>query len=109
MTPDWIVQLKVGDVVRTRSGRLRIVRHVSHHKNMYGTRVCLSFTIQRRSWTNRAYTTVTGNDLVQAGWQPTRAKAKLNTAFDWAMEQEIHRHGGIEQCVLRARDVIGIP
>lgn len=112
MTSDhpWIAQLQKGDVVRTRSGRLRIVRDVSHHHNRYyGTRTIVTFLICHPSWTGRCYTVMTGNDLVQMGYRPTKAKATLRTAFDWAVEQEISECFHPNDIKLHARDVRGIP
>ena len=110
LTHQWIKELKVGDVVRMRSGRLRIVRSVSHsgkRGGLTGTHVC--FTIARPSWTTRPYTWLIGNDLVYAGYRPTGATAKLGRhKFDADMELSM-RCESAEQCPLRAKDVIGLP
>jgi hypothetical protein len=52
---------------------------------------------------------MTGNDLVQAGYRPTGAKAKLTTKFDWMVEREIEDNPSPGHYKLTARDVRGIP
>jgi hypothetical protein len=78
----------------------------AHH---YRTgRVNVVFTICHCSWTGRPYTVLTGNDMVQAGYRPTGAKAKLDSAFDWAMEQEFNQQVA-RPPVLTCCAVRGIP
>jgi hypothetical protein len=103
----WPARLQKGDVVRARSGRLRIVRYVSHRRTGPETvSTCVSFIIGHRSWTGRPVTTLTGNDLIQFGYRPTGARAKLNTAFDWAIERELEWP---LPPIIRPEEVLGIP
>jgi hypothetical protein len=83
----WIKHLQVGDVVRTRSGKLRIIRAVSHWSPTLGG-TAVTFTIQRTSWTRRCYTVMNGSDLATQGYSKTGARAKLNHEFDRAVENE---------------------
>jgi hypothetical protein len=83
----WISRLKKGDVLRSRSGMLRIIRRVSHSKiPFYGIRTTVTFTIQTCSWTGRPYTIYTGNDLVQMGYEQVDARFALRRKFDRALE-----------------------
>lgn len=85
----WIARIKVGDVLKSGTGVLRVVRAVSHHKIKYSgpehIRTNVTFAILTCSWTGRPYTVYTGNDLVQMGYRPTRAKVKLNKKIDRAI------------------------
>lgn len=81
--PQWIKDLRVGDVVRTPSGLLRIVRAVHHG----ATRSSFTFVIKRCSWTNRCYTVYTSTDLKTQGWQPTGKRMRLRSHLDYEIEQ----------------------
>ena len=64
----WIKKLQKGDVIRSRSGALRVVRAVDH----FGPGICrtvVHLAIKRCSWTHRAYTVYNGNDLRQMGYR----------------------------------------
>ena len=105
----WISRLKKGDVLRSRSGMLRVVRHVSHNKIPgYGIRTTLIFSIQRNSWTTRPYTVYTGNDLVQMGYVKTRARRALRSKFDRTLESDFDRRGSAAECSLHSWDVLGV-
>lgn len=67
----WIQEIEVGDVLRARSGLLRVVRHVSKRQ---GGVVWVYFTIKHCSWTRRCYTLYSMNDLIQRGFKPTGKK-----------------------------------
>ena len=71
---------KVGDVVRSPSGLLRIVRAVSPSKQPHRYRV--DFTIQHCSWTGRAVTTYSWAELKRQGYTLTRTKVPLKGKFD---------------------------
>lgn len=89
----WIARIKKGDVLRSRKGVLRVVREVSHHHiPFHGIRTCVTFTIRHCSWTGRCYTVLGGNDLVQMGYRPTRAKVSLRRRIDRAIEAEFGKH-----------------
>ena len=85
--PKWIKQVKVGDVLKSRSGLLRVVRYVNHHAG--GCRTWVSFTINHCSWTGRCYTMYEGNDLIQFGYRPVRVRMKLRKKIDKAILREI--------------------
>lgn len=104
----WISRIRKGDVLRSRSGFLRIVRRVSHSRiPFYGIRTSVYFTIQHCSWTHRPYTIYTGNDLVQMGYEPVAARFPLRTKFDRTLEQSFDA-GRSEDCVLDCCAVKGV-
>jgi hypothetical protein len=112
LNPDhkWIERIKLGDVLKSRSGDLRVVRWVRHSPiPYYGIRTSVIFAIRRTSWTTPAYTVYTGNDLVQMGYRPTRAKHPLTARIDKRLLKSFEHNGGILPTDLRAWDVIGLP
>lgn len=105
----WIRRIKVGDVLRSPKGALRVVRAVQHSNiPFYGIRTSVTFTIMRCSWTTRCYTIYTGNDLVQMGYSPTRGKVPLRKRIDKAIAEEFQRPGGIAAVKLHCCDVLGV-
>jgi hypothetical protein len=102
---EWISKIQVGDVLKNRSGTLRIVRAVHHSRVCDHIRTSVYFTIKHCSWTGRCYTILGGNDLVQNGYQPTGAKVKLRARFDRFIEEEFEMPNPILTCC----DVRGIP
>lgn len=104
---NWIKQIQKGDVLRAPSGKLRIVRRVTHYGQSL-SRTSIVFLISRPSWTGRCYTVIRGNDLKNKGYQPTKAKAKLGKDFDNIVEYELDRSAH-QPKKLGARDVMGIP
>lgn len=104
----WISRIKKGDVLRTGSGKLRIVRRVSHSNiPFYGIRTNVTFAIQACSWTHRPYTIYTGNDLVQMGYEPVAARFPLRTKFDRTLERDFEAPTS-EYCVFDCCAVRGI-
>lgn len=104
----WISRIKKGDVLRSKSGMLRIVRRVSHsHIRFYGIRTTVTFTIQACSWTGRPYTVLTGNDLVQMGYEPVAERFPLRTKFDRTLELDFSAHRSAD-CVFSCCDVRGV-
>ena len=89
MTRDWIARIRKGDVLRSGSGVLRVVRNVSHSEVRWSgpphIRTSVVFAIKHCSWTKRPYTVYTGNNLVQMGYQPTRARVTLQKRIDRAI------------------------
>lgn len=89
MSKSWIGRIQKGDVLRSRSGMLRVVREVSHHEVRYSgpphIRTSVVFAIKHCSWTRRPYTVYTGNDLVQMGYRPTSARVSLRKKIDRAI------------------------
>lgn len=109
---DWTNSIEKGDVLRARSGALRIVRDVKHSLVTRGgrahVRTSVSFLIKRCSWTKRCVTVLHSNDLKSQGYVKTGARSKLNTAFDWAVEQELTLPRPTD-VKLRCCDVKGLP
>ncbi len=104
----WISRIKKGDVLRSGSGMLRIVRRVSHsHNKYYGTRTSVTFTIQSCSWTGRPYTVYNGNDLVQMGYAPVAGRFALRTKFDKTLERDFSAKDSRE-CEFSCCDVRGV-
>jgi len=104
----WISCLKKGDVLRSKSGLLRIIRRVSHSKiPFYGIRTTVTFTIQSCSWTGRPYTIYTGNDLVQMGYEQVDARFPLRTKFDRALEKDFSADKSAD-CEFSCCDVRGV-
>jgi hypothetical protein len=97
MTPAWVSRIRKGDVLRSGSGVLRVVREVSHSEIRYSgpphIRTSVYFAIKRCSWTRRCYTVYTGNDLIQMGYRPVRARVTLRKSIDRAIERDIQRPG----------------
>lgn len=85
----WIARIKKGDVLKAPSGLLRVVRDVSHHHvSGYGIRTCVVFAIRHCSWTHRPTTVLTGNDLVQMGYRPTKGRVSLRKKIDKLIERD---------------------
>jgi len=97
----WIARIRKGDVLRAGSGLLRVVRHVSHSTVKWNgpahTRTNVYFSIKHCSWTHRCYTVYTGNDLVQMGYRPTRARVKLRKKIDRIIEHDITNRDRFDQ------------
>jgi hypothetical protein len=86
----WIHKLQKGDIVKSGTGRMRVVRNVTH-----GKRTVVSFAIAHCSWTGRAYTVLTESDLRTLGYRPTGIRYGLRTQLDKKREFEIcHRGSG---------------
>lgn len=94
--------LKVGDVLKAPSGRLRIVRKLSAFRtdNPY-----VFFTIARCSWTHRPYTLYTVKDLTRMGYRKV-GQYKLREKFDELMCEEFEARDSPQ---IKCCDVIGIP
>ncbi len=91
---DWTNRLQPGDVVRFRSGALRVVRAVRHPErptSSYGEiyRSSITFAIKRCSWTHRCYTVYTSSDLRTLGCSMTRAKVSLRKKIDRLIMAEL--------------------
>ena len=71
---DWRDTLRVGDVLITTSGDLRVVRRVSH--DTWGFTRCIDLVIRRCSWTRKPYTTISRNDLKQRGFRKAEVRSR---------------------------------
>ena len=103
MHPEWMRNVQVGSVLVSGYGAYRVVRKVSHFSN--GNLRAVYFVIRRRSWTNRAYTVMTYNDLRMQGYKPTHVRSKLNMPIDETIARLV---ADFNYWGLTARDVIGI-
>jgi hypothetical protein len=81
----WIWKVRAGDVLRSRSGTLRVVRRVSQGRS----RVHVFFAIRHCSWTHRCYTLLERNDLIQNGYRPTGAHVNLRKRIDRQIAREL--------------------
>ena len=102
----WIKQIRKGDVVESKTKSLRIVRAVQHSGPSLG-KTSVTFAIQHCSWTGRCYTVYTGSDLRTMGYRPVRARFRLRTDFDVAIEREFGRPPG-QKRTLGCCDVLGV-
>jgi hypothetical protein len=83
MSTDWTAKIKAGDVLKSPSGVLRVVRVVKHFEHPNRPPKCaVTFTILNCSWTGRGTTTYFSNDLRAFGYRPTKARVRLNTKID---------------------------
>lgn len=109
---DWTVRIRVADVLRARTGQLRVVRHVTHSL-ITGSggpphiRTSVTFKINRCSWTRRCYTVYNSSDLRRL-YRPTRGHIELRKKMDRAILQEIIRPAK-EKPRLTCCDVESVP
>jgi hypothetical protein len=75
----WMNKVKIGSVLRSRSGLLRVVRDLRRRGDRLHS---VSFTIKHCSWTHRCTTTLTYNDLSYMGFRPTGKRRRLRTELD---------------------------
>lgn len=73
-------RVRVGDVLKSRSGRrFRVVREIGlKHGRLYN----VTLAIRHCSWTRRCYTILTYNDLYQFGYRPTGRRMRLTKTID---------------------------
>lgn len=76
----WMRDVKVGDVLVNANGTYRVVREVTRYAD--GDLKCITFVIQRCSWTGRAFTVLGFTDLRMQGYRPAHARSKLNGPLD---------------------------
>lgn len=106
MIADWMLKIRVGDVLESGSGDLRIVRSVTTHKTPYGYRVSVTFVIHRCSWTNRCYTVLTSGDMKNRDYRPTGIRMSLRSKLDKEIFREMKERG---KPTITCCDVAGIP
>lgn len=84
MQRDWRDYIKKGDVLRARSGDLRVVREVSTYSKGWkaGMTRCITLVIRNCSWTHRPYTVLNRTDIAYRGLQPTGMTYDIDTEFD---------------------------
>lgn len=100
----WIRRLQVGDIVRAKSGLLRVVRAVTHHPHGVSSIV---FVIKHCSWTRRCYTYMNSHDLITFGYRPTGKRLPLRKNIDKEIASNIVNHSKDLQ-TLKCCDVEGL-
>lgn len=97
----WMASVKVGDVLRSASGTLRVVRSVARFKD--GDLRSLGFAIRRGSWTQRPYTIMNFTDLRQQGFTRIGANYSMRTELDRRLARciEDHRHRDVTVAEVR--------
>lgn len=83
----WYKTLRVGDVLKSRSGKLRVVRNIYYFAD--GDLKAVSFIIKNCSWTGQPHTSYGFTDLRLHGYEPVGVRVRLNTDFDKAIEKSI--------------------
>jgi hypothetical protein len=79
---DWVWSVKVGDVLKTPSGDLRVVQDVRDSSGGKSYRkLWFEFTIRRCSWTRRPYTLYNGAEIFYMGWRPTNYRVEIDPEF----------------------------
>lgn len=98
----WMANVKVGDVLRSASGTLRVVRDVHRYKN--GELRSVTFSIRHCSWTRRPYTILGFSDLRLLGYTKVGANYSMKTELDRRLARCIddHRHRDVTCCEVRS-------
>jgi hypothetical protein len=78
--------VRVGDVLESDTGLMRVVRKVSRYKD--GDLRSVSFTVKRCSWTQRCYTLLDYTSLRLNGYKPV-ARVRMGSTLDWKIFKEI--------------------
>jgi hypothetical protein len=100
--PDWLKRVRVGDVLRTPTGTLRVVRQVSYRRGVISS---CSFTIRHCSWTRACYTVKLRSELF--GWQPTGKRVRLRKRIDRDIKHDLDKPG--RERKLTCCSVEGVP
>ncbi len=118
LADQWSAEIQEGDVVRTKSGDLRVVRAVHRHpkatgKGSYGAtqarRTYCFFAIKHCSWTGAGYTLYNVAEMVGMGWLPTTAKPqKLTAEIDLKLRADFEARDSRSRCV-RCCEAVGLP
>jgi hypothetical protein len=114
----WCATIREGDVIRTKSGSLRVVRAVHHHpkatgKGSYGAtrarRTHCFFAIQRCSWTGAGYTVYNVAEMIGMGWLPTAARPRsLKAEIDLALRADFEARDSSCRLV-KCCEAVGLP
>lgn len=100
----WVSKIRVGDILRSGAGVLRVVRGVTHYK----TKTFVAFTIRRCSWTGRCYTILDHASLKSQGFQPTGKRLRLRSNLDREIRAEILESRRPSEIKLHCCDVEGV-
>lgn len=79
VTRQQVASLRVGDVLRSPSGKLRTIREVGS--------ASVALSILRCSWTRRPYTVYVASDLID--WSRTGQRRRLRSPLDRALALEL--------------------
>ena len=109
LADQWSLTIQEGDVIRTKSGTLRVVRAVHRHPKASGkgsgkatvARRCFCFfAIKRCSWTGAGYTVYNVAEMVGMGWLPTTAKPRpLKVEIDLKLRHDFEARDSRTRCV----------
>jgi len=108
---DWRDTLSEGDIIRSASGDLRVVRKASYWDKPYRNRPAgmlygVYLLIRNCSWTGKCYTVINRSDLVSRKFEPTGLRWESDAAFKVLLEKEM---GPNKPLALHCCDVKGIP
>lgn len=101
--PPWMAVVAVGDVLRSGTGTLRVVRKVSRYLD--GDLRSVTFAIRHGSWTGRPYTVMGYTDLRMLCYSRVGARVTMNTELDRRLNAEIADH---HRRTMRPSDVRGV-
>jgi len=110
---DWRT-VAVGDVLKTPSGSLRVVRKVSApflttRPNSVPERRCfLYFTISHCSWTGRGYTLYSVGELNGLGYSYTGIRVKFKSPLDLRINKKMMREGNYPASEFSCCEVRGV-
>ena len=98
-----MARIKVGSILKSRSGDLRVVRDVKHRVTTKGPwkgcrKVTVYLAIRRCSWTGRCYTVMNEGDLAYLGFSYTGARLKLGSDIDEKIAESIESGEYIVGC-----------
>ena len=104
MIQDWMLNIRTGDILLEHGTKPRVVREFSKYFKYGYWHVHVTFTIKRRSWTNRCYTILNNEDLCQRKFVPSYYR-KVNMSY---IDKKINFNIKSMKITLRANDVIGV-
>jgi len=85
--PAWTRTVRVGDVLISPAGTLRVVRRV----NDYGDKgITVWFAVRHCSWTRRCHTLYDTKELARLRYRHTGVHVKLESKLDRQIEKEVH-------------------
>ena len=99
----WMAGLKVGDVIRSASGTLRVVRKVIRFKD--GDLRAVYLSIRHCSWTRRPYTVLSYTDLRCLGFTKVGANYSMRTELDKRLAACIADHNRRDVTCCEVKDI----
>lgn len=117
--PRWFSTVKVGDILRSGSGTLRVVRAVSRplNKKKHSPRpfhLWVTLAIRHCSWTGQATTILDASGLLSKGYTHTGHRHYFKSRLDRRLQkqlavQEVTRIGEWKEMkLLKCCDVVGV-